>query len=126
MEQREIKFRAWDKNEKRMFSVKGIDFENRYIEIDKPDGDSSHEEHLMEDMELMQYTGRKDKNGKEIYEGDILADGKKPPQYGKVFWQDEGTNWCVNWRMRDGSWETDQWMSGEVIGNIYENPELIK
>jgi len=67
---------------------------------------------------LMQYTGLKDNNGKEIYEGDIV-------KWGKIIEKVE---------MKDGCWSMDGWILGtiveefnlEVIGNIYENPELIK
>ncbi|KLU62316.1 YopX protein [Peptococcaceae bacterium CEB3] len=72
-----------------------------------------------------QYTGLKDKNGNEIYEGDIL----------RLFKDDEGPhNWWVEWRQNIAEFTIRQEYAvtgmqyaklAEVIGNIFENPELI-
>jgi len=128
---REIKFRAWDKLFNRMmhngFSVAASgDPVGYFIEPDRTPntvricgewrGDSS--------LILMQYTGLHDKNGKEIYEGDIL----KHPIYSKnvsVIWFDgEYVSRFV--ASHDGKNElgTIALTVCEVIGNIYENPEL--
>ena len=75
---------------------------------------------------IMQYTGLKDKNGKEIYEGDILTIITEKPMI--VKWSDKFASWCL---YRDG-WMFAHWFGEScqpeqciVIGNIYENPELI-
>lgn len=74
---------------------------------------------------VRQCTGLKDKNGKLIYEGDLLQDNKG--QIGKVFWNSSTGSFAVNWLMKDGSYETDNCFGyGEIIGNIYENPELLE
>ena len=111
---REIKFRVWDKAFKRM-KVTGIGINNGVL-----DGD---------DVEIMQYTGLKDKNGKEIYEGDIVK-GK-----GLDFYNPDVTRVVVEW-LGCGSWypfaDNEDNMpypypeAEEVIGNIYENPELLE
>ena len=66
---------------------------------------------------LMQYTGLKDKNGKEIYEGDILKDEQFT---GEVVWDFSGL------MLESNHIIYAIWRGCEVIGNIYENPELLK
>ena len=78
---------------------------------------------------LMQYTGLKDKNGKEIYEGDIW----EYDQRYKVIWKDSGfavdgemwISFAGNLNVSLG-WFSEMADNGEVIGNIYENPELVE
>jgi uncharacterized phage protein (TIGR01671 family) len=109
---REIKFRAWDKEEKE-FEIKTL-LENGYcydITFDKQ-------------MDIQQFTGLKDKNGKEIYEGDIVGWGK----YNYcVYWDNENGEWATKDLANDkkGSLKKALEYNWEVIGNIYENPELL-
>lgn len=132
---REIKFRAWHKEEKLMFTPETLFFKNpgnrgiwlnessinvgvRYI--NKIYG------YVGASIELMQYTGLKDKNGKEIYEGDIIRcdwnDKRYKPTTWSVDW--DKTNCCFEFE--GGSPYDDAAHHFEVIGNIHENPELLK
>jgi len=71
---REIKFRAFIKNLKWMVPVEMIDFSSRTVEVDLSDGNGDTSEYGFDEIELMQFTGLKDKNGsKEVYEGDIVS-----------------------------------------------------
>lgn len=115
---REIKFRAWHNGEM-MYDVDLYSGKYKDDAYGYGDGD------VHDDAPVMQYTGLKDKNGVEIYEGDVVSIGN-----GELI---EEIKWI----------KEKQWMRGEcpfsgfvnhdaiyksgvqVIGNIYENPELI-
>jgi hypothetical protein len=119
---REIKFRAYHKERKEIFEIASIDFEekkaalmNGIIKLLNVD---------FKQFELLQYTGLKDKNGKEIYEGDIIICKYGPQIAMEVKWIDEGFRTLVKY---DG----DNYVgfvkeSAEVIGNIYENKNLLE
>jgi len=119
---REIKFRAWDnQNDKMLFSKehKWIGREEEFYPIRFERDQITHSDHY----ELMQYTGLKDKNGKEIYEGDILrwTQGAMTIQ-SPVQWADKGWFPFVG-----GIYDLYKRVEeGEIIGNIYENPDLLK
>lgn len=105
---REIKFRAWSKISKSMC------YEDSGIPL-KVIGDDRYE--------LMQYTGLKDKNGKEIYDGDIVKHncGRKSAE---VFMDVEKGQWRI--KSNNECFYILANISCEIIGNIYENPELLK
>ncbi len=134
---REIKFRAWDKERKTMVEVLEITFmfEGKDgIWISGYDNDSIDHEIFPENLELMQFTGLLDKNGKEIYEGDILRQHKNKGTIFTVIWDKDGI-WRVKELILIGPNEIDdlsqdflwRWAKvTEVIGNIWENPELLE
>ena len=134
---REIKFRAWDDEKKEMGEVTSLNFYNEYMWVDETPMTGNRLP--LEGTPLMQYTGLKDKNGKEIYEGDLL---KYLAQYPHGFqekypWKKSGRV-CGPVVSEDGWLYADRKYKGEemllfkdsaneyeIIGNIYENPELL-
>ncbi|GGE47948.1 hypothetical protein GCM10011391_28400 [Pullulanibacillus camelliae] len=136
---REIKFRAWDRNEKNMVKVTGIIFSAvqhtlvRYRYVNDKGKTIDEQSHIDEEgfgsVVLMQYTGLKDKNDKEIYEGDIvvLYNTQEGNVSGRVYW-DELLGRYLVFRDEDKLYDLYEFLSEEmnIIGNIYENPELLK
>jgi uncharacterized phage protein (TIGR01671 family) len=156
---REIKFRAWERYLKEIIPVENINFVNRMI-------NTGSAWRLFDEIDLMQYTGLKDKNGKEIYEGDIveykhyyaikrwwrnmneIEEIKKEVQKArenyatereKVVFSDGGFYLGYNISGRDinrgelfkkgSTYHSDfeeRYWDFEVIGNIYEHPELLE
>ena len=118
MNQREIKFRAWDKKNKRIYEVWELTLEeDGSVDILRMWGMKGRQMFkLGGEIELMQYTGLKDKNGKEIYEGDIVKTNNK-----RIFSIEIPD---IFYKLADGSWMTETDFG--VIGNIYENPELLE
>ena len=118
---REIKFRAWDKINKEMFNVESINFQERRVYRDVV----SYRD--FNDIELMQYTGLKDKNEKEIYEGDIFFESFGERYY-KVIFENASFRAEFGGDFDEYSFDLiDVVAQGcEVVGNIYENSELIK
>lgn len=83
------------------------------------------------EFELLQYTGVKDRKGKEIYEGDIIywsCDDFEEKVV--VFWNDEYCKWsvyCIEDKMKiDDLYNYSSTDEIEVVGNVYENPELLE
>ncbi|WP_242300424.1 MULTISPECIES: YopX family protein [unclassified Bacillus cereus group] len=120
---REIKFRAWD----------GTDWV--YSECISKDGINwwilnNEDDNWLVCLDPQQYTGLKDKNGKEIYEGDIvklLHAAHEENEIGKIIYRDDEaafrifTNYLLERNL--GSLVSSEL---EVVGNIYENPELLE
>ncbi len=121
---REFKYRAWDKENKVMcdvemlgeviLKIKGSEWENR------------------EDFVVMQFTGLCDKNGREIYEGDIVRFSPywvEHPWTSRVVWGKEFAGHVVKGKADDSEEDVldDEMIEdAEVIGNIFEHPELLK
>lgn len=110
---REIKFRAWLKEKHKMINVNDINLKEK----DVNEGFFSFYE-----IELMQYTGIKDKNGKEIYEGDIVF--IENGFYYKIVFEN------ASFKAKYGQYPLTINLNEiapycEVVGNIYENPELL-
>ena len=131
---REIKFRAWLKEDKKMVNVETMDFTDKSMQyLEKSEIINAYllRRVTFDDAELMQYTNLKDKNGKEIYEGDIV-----------LIKLDETSTWhktVVGFKkgafiasLIDGEDYIYIFNRGfdnndfEVIGNIYENKKLLE
>lgn len=143
---REIKFRAWDKTRNKMhfdytfdittadrddvdFEVRHVVFNGSLFKITKASWGTNDDEpeFVSHDFVLMQYTGLKDKNGVEIWEGDIVRTDNGVAQVTFNSWSFSIT--------RDGQETSQDYFpedhrryirSCEVIGNIYQNKELLK
>ena len=132
---REIRFRVWDEDYKKMVYPIGIDWETkkpniiyRYWTNDKKNIGSKIGMPVHKELSvLMQYTGLKDKNGKEIYEGDVVNGAI----FGSSYSLGQVLMWCGEWlvyplaRIEGMASVYDQKHFLEVVGNIHENPELL-
>ncbi|MEK5524121.1 YopX family protein [Heyndrickxia sp. FSL W8-0423] len=134
-----MKFRVWDKTKKCWLDYDEIfiDQEGEVFLIEERNWayqSLMHKENITDKVEVVQYTGLKDKNDKEIYEGDVLLFNNDYPNAQKMDWK------CVV-KYRKGSFvceypkdgvynHFDSWnvpkVTWEVIGNIYENPSLLE
>ena len=113
---REIKFRAWDKNFNEMADVLSIDFNTEDAYIKWKDG--LQETRDFSEVELMQFTELYDKNGKEIYEGDIVDDSETELIYVIEFICGEFVG--INEECGIGRIMNSLSEDGEVIGNIHD------
>jgi YopX protein len=115
---REIKFQVWDQNAKEMWTWEDINIADK-------EGIMCFLDMLQQDQFIpRQFVGCHDKNGKEVYSGDLwIPSGTDNPylvKWGKAGW------WLYNPR-NDMYWSpADELEHGEVIGNIYEHPELLQ
>lgn len=117
------KFRAWDKETQSLRCVLVIDWLNDLLDLD-----SGLIERQFDEVELMQSTGLKDKNGVEVFQGDIVRCTRGCPH--EVVWLKEYAGmyvggmpaWYLSGLSEGYAWTGEE----EIIGNIYENPELLE
>lgn len=116
---REIKFRAWDKENKEMTAVTNLELGSTWYVINKLG--------KMMEAPLMQWTGLKDRNGKEIYEGDIVAvrgfSSGLEKEINEIETIKDIREVFLDYNIANAQ---DAGMSIEVIGNIYEDSELLE
>ena len=126
---REIKFRAWVKEKKAIFEVILINYVTKKVTylLERVGHLLSIRDAKFNDVELMQYTGLKDKNNKEIYEGDILFESFGERYYKVVF---ENGSFRAEFKgdFDEYSWDLiDVIAQGcEIVGNIYESPKKME
>jgi hypothetical protein len=132
----EIAFRAWDKQTGEMFEVHELYFVDNSNTFGKGILDEHNDFHPMDEIELMQFTGLLDKNGKKIFEGDIVRRMKEKPD--KFHFEIYDPNPLISEIFYDkacffvrGIADMNFYIGAvhekiEVIGNIYENPELLE
>ena len=140
---REHKFKAWfqtreDTEQKYsgMYDVIAIDFGSRVIQVARASV-FCRQIFSFDDVELLEWTGRKDKNGAEIFEGDLVAhplcvkephNEREPCEtfIGRIqYEEDKGQYFAVNTKRNGYVIVLSEAYKFEVIGNIYENPELL-
>lgn len=125
------RYRAWDKEFKEMVRVDALVFDEQIIKTTYKNGNVVKED--LKNYVLMQSTGLKDKNGKEIFEGDILTTGKRTGvvknhrTLGFYMNDARGNNWWFGSdvdlaEFEDFTREVAEKI--EILGNIYTNPEL--
>lgn len=150
---REIKFRVWDKETEQMCGVQffTMDFEMcQIVPLSDPTNDDKVLSRKFKDVEAMQFTGLKDKNGKEIFEGDIIAAKLNTPYLQRVGWEGEPDViaeifWSfAGFELRATNGKDSRYCDmldfvrdnqddllmmecteSEIIGNVWENPELL-
>jgi len=136
---REIKFRAWDEQNKKMFHnvqfiksgdegndwicfCEGVNYKinDHQIVFDNP--------YFSQQIKLMQFTGLKDSQGVDIYEGDIISqawsDGES--NIGTVIYDEYEAMFKIDYPNGGGSIMNHPTLTKEIVGNIHENPELLK
>ncbi|MGF2198627.1 YopX family protein [Enterococcus casseliflavus] len=119
------KFRAWDKHVKKIRKVTEIHFDDSLIYLKANNGKGYY--CSFSDIELMQSTGLKDKNGVEIFEGDVLTSNVQPCKMVNPIKDGYGVVRFENGMFKLGAISLVTFISKmEVIGNIYENPELLE
>lgn len=130
------KFRAWDKRHNEIVSVHEINFKNNTLTTESIDNGISKDVQMLVFI-LMQSTGLKDKNGVEIFEGDICIQRGEEPYSDENMTLDDDWEYTGIIKFQDFAyWLQDnegfsKWLGTdcdeiEVIGNVWDNPELLE
>lgn len=126
---REIKYRAWIIEELRMTPVNVFELDANRIKCDHEDMDGTYayyqnRHNKKQEFIPLEFTGLKDKNGKEVYEEDIINHLKYGGKF-KILWNKDAAGWAME--SLDGV--RHMFLSAlceiEVIGNVFENKELL-
>lgn len=118
-----FKFRIWDKPTSKMYYDTALGFTQNnsvgcWARANTPNYYTDYTGERLKDIKIMQCTGLKDNNGKLIYEGDIVARGEDKAV---IKYDDETASFYMRWVGTETFIE-----DCEVIGNIYEKPELLE
>lgn len=125
-----LRFRAWDKEFKEMVQVDALVFEEQLIKATYKNGNVVKED--LKNYVLMQSTGLTDKNGKEIFEGDILSiETDKENVKVEVSWDSKHALFVFeskkyNAKQALGELFEDNPYPFKIIGNVWEDPELVE
>ena len=129
---REIKFRDWNRFKQEMSKVLNIGWlDGIYMNISldteagQIDYNDSPDNMECENIELMQYTGLKDKNGQEIFEGDIVY-VECEDENAVVIWDEESAKFIIQFYGWYSDFDCYYGKDLEVIGNIHDNKDLLK
>ena len=127
---RKLKFRAWI-GDRMEYQVMVGQLGSFFTYQDPNDSACAINTRYTDSTPIMQYTGFKDKNGKEIYDGDIIKFGTSLVIYEVIFTNGTSEHSCFNgWGLINIDSKLRYHLNDrnfyEIIGNIYENPELIK
>lgn len=121
-----LKYRTWDKEFKEMVYVNALVFDEQVIKATYQNGSIVKED--VKNYELMQSTGLRDKNGKEVFIGDIIKCTRGCPH--EVYLEKAYGGKYIGGMPAvylKGLLEGYAWTEAEeVLGNIYENPELLE
>ena len=136
---REIKFRAWDKDAREMLDLIALRDETGNVLMQRRTQPKTLYRNTPDRVEIMEYTGLHDKNGKEVYENDIIenhvhgfnlivkwCDGKGKNLGSQVGWWLDDGYYMVELKAYQGVGDDHEYANVTVLGNIYEHPDLLK